>query len=401
MLAGKKVIIGITGGIAAYKVPLLVRLLIKAGADVQVMMTPSAHEFVTPLTLSTLSKRPVLSKFTEGSEGVWNNHVELGLWADLMVIAPATANTISNLVHGKSENILQAVFLSARCPVAVAPAMDLDMYQHPATKENLETLRKRGTLIIPPGTGELASGLSGEGRMAEPEEIYSFIETTLANAGRLSGKKILITAGPTYEPIDAVRFIGNFSTGKMGIAIANVLSRQGADVTLVCGPSKERNTDANVKRIDVTTAEQMYEACVREFPSCNAAIMTAAVADFRPKTVAGNKIKKETGGMSGVELVETQDILASLGKLKKSGQVLAGFALETDNEAENAKSKLVRKNLDFIVMNSLRDAGAGFGTDTNKITVFTRDGKTHNFDLKPKNEVAQDIADVLFSFLNK
>lgn len=401
MLQRKKIIIGITGGIAAYKVPLLVRLLIKAGAEVQVMMTPAAHEFVTPLTLSTLSKKPVLSKFTEGSEGVWNNHVELGLWADLMVIAPATANTIADLVHGKSENILQAVFLSARCPVAVAPAMDLDMYQHPATKENLETLRSRGTLIIPPGTGELASGLSGEGRMAEPEEIYSFIETTLVHANRLSGKKILITAGPTYEPIDAVRFIGNFSTGKMGIAIANVLARQGADVTLVCGPSKERNTDARVKRIDVTTAGQMYEACVNAFPESDAAIMTAAVADFRPKHVAGRKIKKEAGGMSSVELEETKDILATLGQLKKSGQVLAGFALETDNETDNAKSKLERKNLDFIVMNSLRDAGAGFGTDTNKITVFTRDGKTHNFDLKPKNEVAQDIADVLYSFLSK
>ncbi len=401
MLQGKKVIVGITGGIAAYKVPLLVRLLVKAGADVQVMMTPSAHEFVTPLTLATLSKKPVLSKFTEGNEGVWNNHVDLGLWADLMVIAPATANTISDLVHGKSENILQAVFLSARCPVAIAPAMDLDMYQHPATKENLETLRQRGTLIIPPGTGELASGLTGEGRMAEPEEIYSFIETTLTHANRLSGKKILVTAGPTYEPIDAVRFIGNFSSGKMGIAIADTLARQGAEVTLVCGPSKERTSDSNVKRIDVTTASEMFEACSKVFPTVDAAIMTAAVADFRPKNVSDRKIKKEEGGMAEVELEETQDILASLGKMKKNGQVLAGFALETDNETANAKSKLDRKNLDFIVMNSLRDAGAGFGTDTNKITVFTRDGKTHNFDLKPKNEVAQDIADVLFTFLNK
>jgi phosphopantothenoylcysteine decarboxylase/phosphopantothenate--cysteine ligase len=400
MLKGKKIIIGITGGIAAYKVPLLVRLLVKAGAEVQVLMTPSAHDFVTPLTLSTLSKKPVLSKFTEGNEGVWNNHVELGLWSDLIVICPATANTISDLVHGKSENILQAVFLSARCPVAVAPAMDLDMYQHPATKANLDTLRDRGTLIIPPGTGELASGLTGEGRMAEPEEIYGFIETTLTKAQRLSGKKILITAGPTYEPIDAVRFIGNFSTGKMGMAIANVLARQGAEVTLVCGPSKEKALDGNVKRIDVTTAAQMYEACVKLFPESDAAILTAAVADFRPKNVAGGKIKKEEGGISEVELEETQDILASLGKMKKSGQILVGFALETDNESANAKSKLERKNLDFIVMNSLRDAGAGFGTDTNKIAVFTRDGKTHNFELKPKNEVAQDIADVLYTYLS-
>jgi phosphopantothenoylcysteine decarboxylase/phosphopantothenate--cysteine ligase len=401
VLSGKKIIIGITGGIAAYKVPLLVRLLIKAGAEVQVVMTPAAHEFVTPLTLATLSKKPVLSTFTEGAEGVWNNHVELGLWADLLLIAPATANTLADLVHGKSENLLHAVFLSARCPVAVAPAMDLDMYRHPATKANLETLRQRGTLIIPPGTGELASGLSGEGRMAEPEEIYSFIETTLTHANRLSGKKVLITAGPTYEPIDAVRFIGNFSTGKMGIALANVLARQGAEVTLVCGPSRERTTDANVRRIDVTTAEQMYEACVKAFPSSDAAILTAAVADFRPKHTANYKIKKEAGGMNAVDLEETKDILAALGQLKKTGQVLAGFALETDNEADNAKAKLGRKNLDFIVMNSLRDAGAGFGTDTNKITVFMRDGKTHNFDLKPKNEVAQDIADVLYSFLQK
>lgn len=400
-LQHKKIIIGITGGIAAYKAPLLVRLLIKAGAEVQVVMTPASHEFVTPLTLATLSKKPVLTKFTEGEQGVWNSHVELGLWADMMVICPATANTISDLVHGKSENLLQAVFLSARCPVAVAPAMDLDMYQHPATKENLALLQKRGTLIIPAGTGELASGLSGEGRMAEPEEIYSFIETTLIHAHRLSGKKILVTAGPTYEPIDAVRFIGNFSSGKMGIALADTLARQGADVVLVCGPSKERNAEHNVKRVDVTTAQEMYEACIAEFPTCSAAILTAAVADFRPKHVAGKKIKKEDGGIKEVELEETADILASLGKVKKAKQVLVGFALETDNEAENAKAKLERKNLDFVVMNSLRDAGAGFGTDTNKISIYTHDGKTHNFELKPKNEVARDIADVLFAYLNK
>lgn len=401
MLSGKRIIVGITGGIAAYKIPVLVRLLVKAGAEVQVLMTPAAHEFVTPLTLATLSKRNVLTQFTEGKEGHWNNHVDLGMWADLMVIAPATANTISDLVHGKSENLLQAVFLSARCPVAIAPAMDLDMYQHPATKDNLEILHKRGTLVIPPGTGELASGLIGEGRMAEPEEIYSFIGTTLMHANRLSGKKILVTAGPTYEPIDAVRFIGNFSSGKMGIALADTLASQGADVVLVCGPSKERSANHNVKRVDVTTAEEMFSVCSKEFPSSNAAILTAAVADFRPKHVAEHKIKKEAGGMSEVELEETQDILASLGKMKKAGQVLAGFALETDNEAANAKSKLERKNLDFIVMNSLRDPGAGFGGNTNKVTIFTRDGKTHNFDLKPKNEVARDIADVLYSQLIK
>lgn len=401
LLKGKKIIIGITGGIAAYKIPLLVRLLVKAGAEVQVLMTPAAHEFVTPLTLATLSKRNVLTQFTEGKAGHWNNHVDLGMWADLMIIAPATANTISDLVHGKSENLLQAVFLSARCPVAIAPAMDLDMYQHPATKDNLEILGKRGTLVVPPGTGELASGLTGEGRMAEPEEIYSFIETTLVHANRLSGKKILVTAGPTYEPIDAVRFIGNFSSGKMGVALADTLAAQGAEVVLVCGPSKERSANHNVKRIDVTTAEEMFSACTKEFPSCNAAILSAAVADFRPKNVAEHKIKKEAGGMNEVELEETQDILATLGKSKSPGQILAGFALETENEVGNAKSKLERKNLDFIVMNSLRDAGAGFGGNNNKVTIFTRDGKTHNFDLKPKNEVARDIVDILYSHLVK
>lgn len=401
MLQGKKIIIGITGGIAAYKIPLLVRLLVKAGAEVQVVMSPAAREFVTPLTLSTLSKKPVLTNFTEGKQGVWNSHVDLGLWADIMIIAPATANTISDLVHGKSENLLQAVFLSARCPVAVAPAMDLDMYQHPATKTNLELLNKRGTLIVPPGRGELASGLVGEGRMAEPEEIYSFIETTLLHANRLSGKKILVTAGPTYEPIDAVRFIGNFSSGKMGVALADTLASQGADVVLVCGPSKERNSNQNVKRIDVMTAAEMYDVCLQEFSSCQAAVLTAAVADFRPKNIADRKIKKEEGGINELELEETKDILATLGSMKKSGQVLAGFALETDNEVANAKSKLERKNLDFIVLNSLRDSGAGFGGVTNKISIFTRDGKTYNFELKPKNEVARDIVDVLYASMIK
>ncbi|HTF06359.1 MAG TPA: bifunctional phosphopantothenoylcysteine decarboxylase/phosphopantothenate--cysteine ligase CoaBC, partial [Bacteroidia bacterium] len=347
------------------------------------------------------SKKPVLTHFTEGHEGVWNNHVELGLWADLIVIAPATANTISDLLHGKSENILQAVFLSARCPVAIAPAMDLDMYRHPATQENLDALSRRGTLIIPPGTGELASGLVGEGRMAEPEEIYSFIGTTLLHANRLSGKKVLLTAGPTYEPIDAVRFVGNFSTGKMGIALANTLAQQGAEVTLVCGPTKEKNIDHRVHKIDVVTAKEMFDVCVEKFPGSDAAVLTAAVADFRPKTTAKGKIKKEEGGLSSIELEQTQDILATLGGMKKSGQVLAGFALETDNEAANAQGKLKRKNLDFIVMNSLRDDGAGFGTDTNKITVFSSAGKTHNFELKPKSEVAQDISDILFSYLSE
>lgn len=400
-LKGKKVIVGITGGIAAYKIPLLIRMLKKAGAEVQVLMTPSAHEFVTPLTLSTLSGNPALSQFTEGNEGVWNNHVELGMWADVMLIAPATANTISDLAYGKSSNLLLTVFLSARCPVVIAPAMDLDMYQHDSVRDNLETLRKRGTLIVPAESGELASGLSGEGRMAEPETLFSFLETTLLHGSRLTGKKILVTAGPTFEPIDAVRFIGNHSSGKMGFALANVLAEQGAEVTLVYGPGSARDLDHRVKRVDVTTAAEMYAACADCFSQMDAAILSAAVADFKPKNVAANKIKKEQGGISNIELEETQDILAFLGKMKSKDQVLVGFALETDNEVSNAKSKLERKNLDFIVMNSLKDEGAGFGTATNRISVFTKDGKTHNFELKPKREVAADISEILYSYLKK
>jgi phosphopantothenoylcysteine decarboxylase / phosphopantothenate---cysteine ligase len=400
-LKGKKVILGITGGIAAYKMPLLVRMLKKAGAEVQVLLTPAAHEFVTPLTLSTLSGNPVLTNFTEGGQGVWNNHVELGMWADVMLIAPATANTISDLAQGNSPNLLLTVFLSARCPVVIAPAMDLDMYRHDSVRDNLYTLRKRGTLIIPAESGELASGLSGEGRMAEPETLFAFLETTLLHGSRLTGKKILVTAGPTFEPIDAVRFIGNHSSGKMGFALANVLAEQGADVTLVYGPGSARDLDHRVKRIDVVTAAEMYAACVDCFPQMDAAILSAAVADFKPKNAATNKIKKEQGGISNIELEETRDILAALGKMKTKDQVLVGFALETDNEVSNAKSKLERKNLDFIVMNSLRDAGAGFGTVTNRISVFTKDGKTHNFDLKSKREVASDISEILYSYLKK
>ncbi|MFM2016516.1 MAG: hypothetical protein RL007_172 [Bacteroidota bacterium] len=400
-LKGKKVILGITGGIAAYKMPLLVRMLKKAGAEVQVLLTPAAHEFVTPLTLSTLSGNPVLTNFTEGGQGVWNNHVELGMWADVMLIAPATANTISDLAQGNSPNLLLTVFLSARCPVVIAPAMDLDMYRHDSVRYNLETLRKRGTLIIPAESGELASGLSGEGRMAEPETLFAFLETTLLHGSRLTGKKILVTAGPTFEPIDAVRFIGNHSSGKMGFALANVLAEQGADVTLVYGPGSARDLDHRVKRIDVVTAAEMYAACVDCFLQMDAAILSAAVADFKPKNAATNKIKKEQGGISNIELEETRDILAALGKMKTKDQVLVGFALETDNEVSNAKSKLERKNLDFIVMNSLRDAGAGFGTATNRISVFTKDGKTHNFDLKSKREVASDISEILYSYLKK
>ncbi len=395
MLNGKRIILGVTGGIAAYKSALLVRLLVKAGADVRVVMTPASHAFITPLTLATLSKHPALTEFTEGESGEWNNHVELGLWADLMVIAPASASTISKLAEGRSDNLLMAVFLSARCPVLVAPAMDLDMYAHAATQANLLRIQQQGARVIPPGTGELASGLSGEGRMAEPEEILAFIEATFANAQRLSGKKILVTAGPTYEAIDPVRFIGNHSTGKMGFALAEALAERGAEVELVAGPVSLAVKNPRIRRTDVTSAKEMYAAATALFPGCDAAVLSAAVADFRPKNAAGAKIKKESGGLAKIELEETQDILAELGKMKKQGQVLAGFALETENEAANAKAKLEKKNLDFIVLNSLREPGAGFGGDTNRISILTREGKTLNFELKSKTAAAGDIADHL------
>lgn len=399
-MKGRKIVLGVTGGIAAYKAAFLVRLLVKAGAEVRVVMTPSAQQFITPLTLSTLSKHPVLSQFTEGERGEWNNHVELGLWGDLMLIAPASANTLAKMVEGRSDNLLMTVYLSARCPVAVAPAMDLDMYAHPQTQANLLRLQQQGVLLIPPGTGELASGLSGEGRMAEPGTIVEFAEATFARANRLSGKKILVTAGPTYEAIDPVRFIGNHSTGKMGFALAEELAAQGADVTLVAGPVTLTARHPKIKRIDVVSAQEMYEACISEFSSADAAILSAAVADFRPAKKAASKIKKEQGGISSIELEETTDILASLGKIKKEKQVLVGFALETENEIANAKSKLERKNLDFIVLNSLREKGAGFGGDTNRVSILTREGKTLNFELKSKQAVAGDIAGHLAGYLD-
>lgn len=401
MLSGKKIVLGVTGGIAAYKAAFLVRLLVKAGAEVRVVMTPAAHEFITPLTLATLSKHPVVTEFTEGTQGEWNNHVELGLWGDLFVVAPASANTLAKMAEGRSDNLLMAVYLSARCPVAIAPAMDLDMYAHPQTQANLLRLQQQGVLVIPPGTGELASGLSGEGRMAEPEEIVQFIEATFGLRKRLQGRKILVTAGPTYEAIDPVRFIGNHSTGKMGFALAEALAERGAEVFLVSGPVHLQVKRGNIHRTDVVSAQEMYEACLQLFPQCDAAILSAAVADYRPKNAAGSKIKKEAGGINAIELVETQDVLASLGKMKSKAQVLAGFALETDNEMAHAQSKLERKNLDFIVMNSLREKGAGFATDTNKIAILTRAGKTINFELKTKQAVAADIADHLATYLEQ
>lgn len=382
-----KIIVGVTAGIAAYKIPHLVRLLIKQGHQVKVIMSESAEQFVTPLTLATLSKNPVVSSFTTPNNN-WNNHVELALWADAMLIAPATANTLAKMAHGQCDNLLLATYFSAKSPVFIAPAMDLDMYSHPTVNANLEKLQSFGNHIIPATYGELASGLIGQGRMAEPEDIVTFVENKLSISRPLKGKKVLITAGPTYEAIDPVRFIGNFSTGKMGIAIANEAVKQGAEVHLVLGPSAEKNIDQNIHLHRVISADDMYQAAINQFDTADIAILSAAVADYTPKTKAPKKIKKKDTLLT-LELVSTIDILATLGKQKKQ-QILIGFALETNNEIENAKSKLNRKNLDGIVLNSLKDKGAGFGTDTNKITFITANTEK-TFPLKDKTEVAKDI----------
>ena len=389
------IVLGITAGIAAYKTPQLVRLLTKNGHNVKVILTENAKEFVTPLTLSTVSKNPVLTNFSS-PEGNWHSHVELALWADAMLIAPATANTIAKMAHGICDNLLLATYFSAKAPVFIAPAMDLDMYAHPTVTENLAKLASYGNHIIPATYGELASGLVGQGRMAEPEDIVLFLENTLSKNLPLKGKKILITAGPTYEAIDPVRFIGNFSSGKMGIALANEAVQQGAEVHLVLGPSSEKNIHSQIHLHRVVSAQQMYEAAVTEFPSCDIAILAAAVADYTPETVAPEKIKKKGGNLS-LTLVPTVDILASLGKIK-TNQILIGFALETENEVANAQTKLEKKNLNGIVLNSLRDTGAGFGTDTNKVTFITK--KTQiSFPLKTKEEVAKDILTQIFGIL--
>lgn len=382
-----KILLGITGGIAAYKTPQLVRLLVKKGHNVRVILTEKAKDFVTPLTLSTLSKEPVLSDFAT-IDGEWNSHVALAQWADLLLIAPATANTIAKMASGQCDNLLLATYFSAKKPVWVAPAMDLDMYAHPTVTENLIKLERFGNHIIPATYGELASGLVGQGRMAEPEDIVASIETALQETLLLKGKKILITAGPTYQAIDPVRFIGNFSTGKMGIAIANEAVRQGAEVHLVLGPSAEKNIDNKIHLHKVVSAQQMYKAAVAQFETCDMAILAAAVADYTPAEVAPQKIKKK-GDELTLTLIPTIDILASLGKLKTT-QKLIGFALETENEVENAQLKLQKKNLDAIVLNSLRDKGAGFGTDTNKITFITAQ-QLQEFPLKHKEAVAKDI----------
>lgn len=389
------IVLGITAGIAAYKTPQLIRLLIKKEHNVKVILTENAKEFVTPLTLSTVSKNPVLTNFSS-PEGNWHSHVELALWADAMLIAPATANTIAKMAHGVCDNLLLATYFSAKAPVFIAPAMDLDMYAHPTVTENLIKLKSFGNHIIPATYGELASGLVGQGRMAEPENIVLFLENALTENLPFKGKKILITAGPTYEAIDPVRFIGNFSSGKMGIALANEAVRQGAEVHLILGPSTEKNIHSQIHLHRVINAQQMYEATISEFPTCDIAILAAAVADYTPETVASEKIKKKGGNLS-LTLVPTVDILASLGKIKTT-QTLIGFALETENEVANAQTKLEKKNLDAIVLNSLRDAGAGFGTDTNKVTFITKETQ-NSFPLKTKEEVAKDILAQIFGIL--
>ena len=391
VLSGKKVLLGITAGIAAYKTASLVRLFIKLGAEVKVIMTPASKDFITPLTLSTLSKNPVHSTFydKEDENELWNNHVDLGLWADYMLIAPATANTLSKMSNGACNNLLLATYLSAKCPVYFAPAMDLDMHIHPSTKTSLEKLQNFGNVLIPATSGELASGLVGEGRMAEPEDIISFIESDIRSKLPLRGKKVLITAGPTYEAIDPVRFIGNHSSGKMGFALAKTAADLGAQVYLISGPSHQKIKHSSVHRVDVKSADEMYVEAHKYFKDVDIAILSAAVADYKPSSISDQKIKKKDTLLT-LELTKTKDILASLGKIKKH-QFLVGFALETNNEIANAKGKLQRKNLDAIVLNSLQDKGAGFATDTNKITIIDTNLNEIAFELKTKVAVAKDI----------
>ncbi|MCH3885638.1 bifunctional phosphopantothenoylcysteine decarboxylase/phosphopantothenate--cysteine ligase CoaBC [Tenacibaculum aquimarinum] len=391
VLSGKKILLGITAGIAAYKTASLVRLFIKSGAEVKVIMTPASKDFITPLTLSTLSKNPVHSTFydKEDENELWNNHVDLGLWADVFLVAPATANTLSKMANGTCNNLLLATYLSAKCPVYFAPAMDLDMYIHPSTKTSLDKLQSFGNVMIPATSGELASGLVGEGRMAEPEDIVSFIEKDVHAKLPLRGKKVLITAGPTYEAIDPVRFIGNHSSGKMGFEVAKTAANLGAEVFLVSGPSSQKVSHSFIQRIDVKSAEEMYNACHNVYKTVDIAILSAAVADYKPKNIATQKIKKKDASLT-IELSPTKDILKSLGEIK-TNQFLVGFALETNNEVENAKKKIKSKNLDLIVLNSLQDKGAGFAGDTNKITIIDADFSQQVFELKSKKEVSKDI----------
>jgi len=392
MLKGKKILLGITGSIAAYKSAFLVRLLVKAGAEVKVIMTASSIDFISKLTLSTLSKNKVLVDLFD--EDSWANHVMLGRWADVMLIAPLSSNTLSKMANGQCDNLLLAVYLSATCPVIVAPAMDEDMWHHPSTKLNIQKLVDFGNKIIPVGKGELASGLVGDGRMAEPETIVKFIEDSLSVSKSLFGKKVMVSGGPTYEPIDPVRFIGNHSSGKMGLAIAEELYARGADVTLIMGPSAVNLPENGIKSVRVNTAEEMYAACEKQFNKSDIGVMAAAVADYTPVKVAATKVKK-TGDEFVIELKKTKDILKSLGQKKSSKQVLVGFALETNNEREYALGKLKNKKADMIVMNSLNDVGAGFGTDTNKITIFDKSGKEFKYKLMSKKEAAKNIVDII------
>ena len=401
MLTGKKILLGITGSIAAYKIPLLVRLLKKDGADVRVVMTPSAKDFVTPLTLSTLSGNPVLSHGFDEQTGKWDSHVELGLWADLFVVAPASANTMAKMAYGMADNYLLTVCLSAKCPIMFAPAMDLDMYKHPATQQNIKTLIERGYIFVAPSSGELASGLCGEGRMEEPQKIYERIKSFFQTKQNFKGKKVLITAGPTYEAIDPVRFIGNHSSGLMGIEIARAFADQGAEVTLVLGPSNISVNKKNVNVLPVTSAKEMYEAVTALFPKTDIAVLSAAVADFRPEVVADQKIKKNPDNDTFIiKLVKTEDILKSVGGMKTENQTVVGFALETENGLENAKKKLHTKNIDLIVLNEMNESGVGFKTKTNKVSIITKDDKVTTYDLKPKNEVALDILNAIYQYTN-
>lgn len=398
MLSGKKIILGVTGSIAAYKSAVLTRLLVKSGAEVQIISTAAAKEFITPLTLSTLSKKPVYSEFVANDNGEWTNHVELGLWADAMIIAPASANTIGKMANGICDNLLLATYLSAKCPVFFAPSMDLDMYQHATTKNNISKLKEFGNHLINPNSGELASGLSGEGRMAEPEEILEKLEAFFSENLPLAGKKALVSAGPTYENIDPVRFIGNYSSGKMGFALAEQLASKGADVTLVSGPTHLQLANTAVNRINVISAQQMLGACTKEAQAADIIVMAAAVADYTPSTIANEKIKK-AGDEMNLTLSKTTDILRELGKTKKQNQILVGFALETNNELEHAKQKLENKNLDFIVLNSMNDKGAGFGVDTNKVTLIDKQGEKVEIPLKTKQEIALDIVNKIISLV--
>jgi phosphopantothenoylcysteine decarboxylase/phosphopantothenate--cysteine ligase len=397
MLQGKKIVLGITGSIAAYKACYITRGLIKQGAEVQVVITPSGKEFITPLTLSTLTGKPVVSEFFDRRDGSWHSHVQLGLWADVMIIAPASASTIGKMANGIADNMLVTTYLSMKAPVFIAPAMDLDMYAHPSTQKNLETLRSYGNHIIEPGTGFLASKLEGKGRMEEPERIIEIIEAFFAEKADLKDKKILITAGPTYEKLDPVRFIGNYSSGKMGIAIAEECATRGAKVELICGPVNIKTNHQNIKRTNVESAAQMYQASTDLFPSTDVVILCAAVADFKPSCVAENKIKRE-GNHLTLELEPTKDIAQALGQMKRENQVMVGFALETNDEENHAKEKLQKKNLDFIVLNSLHDEGAGFQHDTNKVTLIDKEGEK-SFPLKSKREVAKDIVNKLVSII--